>query len=377
MTQYPGRAIISVDALRENLAAARTHLSGQRLLAVVKADAYGHGVLAAARAFLDAGADYLGVAELREALDLSAALGATRTVPIFSWIFDDTVDFREAAAAGIEVSVGATWVLDRLEDLPAGAGIPVHIGVDTGMAREGFAPADVPAAASRLAALEARGTVRVVGLWSHLACADDPARPEATARQVELFEEARRDVRAAGIHPDVEHLAASSGVLWHPEALFSMVRPGIILYGLSPNPAVATAAELGIRPAMRVEAPIIADRWVKDGTGVSYGHTAHATGRTHLGIVPLGYADGIPRAASNRCEVSIRGQRAPIIGRVCMDQFVVRLPENARPGEMATLFGSGSSGEPTADEWAERIGTIGYEIITRIGPRVPRVYEGA
>lgn len=375
---FPGRLDINAAALEQNVAAVRAHLTGQKVMGVVKANAYGHGLLGTSRALIAAGVDYLGVAQLSEAEQLAAGLAAdpaTRRVPIFAWLFGPDADLEAASAAGIELSVGFPWVLDKLEVLPAGAGIRVHLGVDTGMAREGFASADVLPAAQRLAALEARGTVSVVGLWSHLAGADHPEENELTRIQVERFEQARRDARAGGLHPQLEHLAASAAVFWHPATLYSMVRVGIALYGQALDYTVGTAADLGLRPTMTLSAPIVADRWVENGTGISYDHTAHATRRTHLALVPVGYADGLPRSMANRAHLLVNGQRCRQLGAVCMDQIIVEVPAGVRVGDRAYLFGDqavAGGPVPSIEEFAGFGGLDSFELSVRLAEHIPR-----
>ncbi|OCA95310.1 alanine racemase [Actinobaculum suis] len=424
---YPSRAEISLGALAHNFRWLRARLPKTKIMAIVKADAYGHGIVPCARALAAAGADYLGVAQLGEAMSLAAqlrddkeatpagpagpagansaggagALPATHP-PIFSWIYAPGSDLRAAFRTGIEISVGTPWVVDELERYAGGGmrGAKIHIAVDTGMAREGFTRGELERILPRLQALASVGAVEIKGLWSHLAQADTLStsalapsgeaagtesgadqqtythvvNPAPTQAQISRFEEAKQMLAEVGITPPLLHLAASGGALFHNKAQYSMVRPGILLYGISPNPQVATAAELGLQAVMTLRSRIIGARITESTTGVSYGGTQTVPAGTHLGIVPLGYGDGIPRAASNRGQVLVRGHRCPIIGRVCMDQFVIQLPPSARPGDEVIIFGDESTGAPTTDNWGEWSDSIGYEIPTRIGPRVPRVY---
>ncbi len=373
---YPARADIDLDAFRANLSVARAAAATSKVMAIVKADAYGHGRAECARAALAEGADYLGVAQLGEALELRREVGAGPR--ILTWIYAPMAPVQDAIEADIDLSVGALWALDAVVAAARALGRParIHLKVDTGMSRGGFCPEDVPDVASIVRAHELAGDVVVVGLWSHLARADEPGG-EFTDTQVTRFERARADVARAGIEIKLHHLAASSGTLWHPETHYDMVRPGICLYGLSPNPAWATAAELGLRAAMTLSATMIVDREVEAGTGISYGHIAVTEARTRLGVVPLGYGDGIDRKASNVAPVVVGGQRTRVIGRVCMDQFMVSLPGGVGAGDTAWLFGDAGAGLPTADDWGEAIGTIGYEVVTRLGARVPRNYHGS
>ena len=383
ISYYPAEARIDLSAIRSNLSSVREAAGEAAVLAVVKADAYGHGRAEVARA-LAPGADYLGAAQLGEALALRGEVGPGPR--ILTWIFAPGAPLAQALRADVELSAGAFWAIEAIRRATSLTGVQarVHLKVDTGMARGGFDPADLPAAAGprldkvaeasrRLRALQADGLAAAVGLWSHLARADEP-ESGATERQIERFEQARAAARSEGIEPEILHLAASGGALWHPAARYDMVRPGIVLYGLSPNPEVATARDLGLTPAMELSASLILERDVPARTPISYGHTERTEAPTHLGVVPLGYGDGIPRAASGAAPVSVAGARTRIRGRVCMDQFVVDVPEAAVAGDTAVLFGAGDL--PSADEWAQACGTIGYEIVTRLGARVPRRYHG-
>ena len=369
---YPAEARIDLSAIRSNLSSVREAAGEAAVLAVVKADAYGHGRAEVARA-LAPGADYLGAAQLGEALALRGEVGPGPR--ILTWIFAPGAPLAQALRADVELSAGAFWAIDEIAQAAreTGTTAKVHLKVDTGMARGGFNVADVAEASRRLRALQADGLAAAVGLWSHLARADEP-ESGATERQIERFEQARAAARSEGIEPEILHLAASGGALWHPAARYDMVRPGIVLYGLSPNPEVATARDLGLTPAMELSASLILERDVPARTPISYGHTERTEAPTHLGVVPLGYGDGIPRAASGAAPVSVAGARTRIRGRVCMDQFVVDVPEAAVAGDTAVLFGAGDL--PSADEWAQACGTIGYEIVTRLGARVPRRYHG-
>ena len=372
ISYYPAEARIDLSAIRSNLSSVREAAGEAAVLAVVKADAYGHGRAEVARA-LAPGADYLGAAQLGEALALRGEVGPGPR--ILTWIFAPGAPLARALRADVELSAGAFWAIDEIAQAAreTGTTAKVHLKVDTGMARGGFNVADVAEASRRLRALQADGLVSVVGLWSHLARADEP-ESGATERQIERFEQARAAARSEGIEPEILHLAASGGALWHPAARYDMVRPGIVLYGLSPNPEVATARDLGLTPAMELSASLVLERRVPAHTPISYGHTEKTEAATRLGVVPLGYGDGIPRAASGAAPVSVGGVRTRIRGRVCMDQFVVDVPETAAAGDTAVLFGAGDL--PSADEWAQACGTIGYEIVTRLGARVPRRYHG-
>lgn len=369
MTDYPSRALISRSAFDHNLQVVRSATSAE-IMAIVKGNAYGHGLRRIAHWAVEAGVHWFGVAQLAEALELRSYVPQAR---ILTWIYTPGADLGEALAAGLDLSVGSRWAIDAVATaaLKAGTTAPVHVKVDTAMARGGLSMSELSSEAGHIARLARDGVIDVVGLWSHLARADEPQDPE-TARQVELFEHARTLLENAGVCPRLLHLAASAGTLWHPATHYDMVRPGVALYGLSPDPAVSTARELGLRAAMQLEADVMTTRDVPAGTGISYNHTYRTREAAHLGVVPLGYADGIGRGASNTATVVIAGQRCPIRGKVCMDQFVVE-GAGIEPGQAAVLFGDEGHGYPTADDWAKAMGTIGYEVVTRIGAHVPRV----
>lgn len=369
MAEPVGRAEIDLDALRENLAAIRS-VTSAKIAAIVKANAYGHGLLPVSRALVEAGADLLGVAQLSEALELRSH---EPDIPILTWIYGPGADLSAAITADLEISIGAPWAVDEVLSAAGEAGRParIHIEVDTGMARGGIAQADVAAVGKKLAGAAAEGLIEIVGLWSHLARADEPECGE-TSRQLDRFNTITEELAGLSIVPEVRHLANSAGTFWHPETHLDMVRPGIALYGISPEPAVATADELGLKPVMTLASTVVAMRQADPGTGVSYGHTEKTAGRVMLGTVPLGYADGVPRSASSRGPVAVGGIRSRIIGRVCMDQVVIELPAGTGVGDEVIFYGPGG---PSVDDWAEAAGTIGYEITTRLGRHVPRSYR--
>lgn len=357
---FPARALINTSALRSNIDRLQS-LTPARLIPIIKADAYGHGSEIIAEALR--GTPMVGVAQLAEALKVKPGFDH-----VLTWIYGPDADFSAAIQAGLDMSLGAPWAITALADAARVHGsVRVHVEIDTGMARGGFSPDDTESLA-HVARLCAEGIFEPVGLWTHLARADDDT--DTTARQLAVFHQVAERALQAGYQPLIRHVAATGGLLWHPETHCEAVRPGIGIYGLSPEPAKATSEELGLKPVMTVEADLIAVRRIHPGDGVSYGHTFVAEKEMTVGTVPLGYADGIPRLASNRMWVSVNGTRAPIIGRVCMDQFVVELPEGIQPGQTVTVLGGEG---PSADQWAEACHTINYEIVTRLGSRVPRV----
>ncbi|MDQ2847498.1 MAG: alanine racemase, partial [Actinomycetota bacterium] len=247
----------------------------------------------------------------------------------------------------------------------------VHLKIDTGLGRSGAAGADIAPLLAATATAADADRLELAGLMSHLASADVPG-DESVAEQTAAFAAIRQAADAAGLRPRFNHLANTAGAIGHPETRLDLVRIGIGLYGLSPVPD-----PVGLRPAMTVRATVSLTKRVPAGHGVSYGLTYRTAAETTLALVPIGYADGVPRAASNAAEVLIGGQRRRIAGRVAMDQFVVDCGDQpVRAGDEVLLFGPGDAGEPTARDWADACGTIDYEIVTRIGPRTPRRYLG-
>ena len=360
-------ARIDLDALRTNLAIMRQLVAPAQVMAVVKADAYGHGAELVARTVADAGADWLGVADLDEGLALWRAGIAT---PMLAWLHGPDADFELAVAAGIDLGISSLAQLERAAATTSGLGpTVVQLKVDSGLSRNGIAPADRAAVFERAAALEKSGGIRVRGIFSHLSNtsrADDD-------RQLQIFDQAVAEARAAGLDPELRHLAATQAALERPSMRFELVRIGIGLYGL-PAAESMDAGALGLRPVMQLSGAVTAVRRVPAGTHVSYGYTHRTDRETTLALVPLGYADGVPRAASNRAAVAIRGRSCPVVGRIAMDQFLVDAGDAAvRVGDRAVLWGDPADGVPSAEDWAAAADTIGYEIVTRVGPRVPRV----
>ena len=369
------RAQVDLGAVRDNVAALRSRTSAE-VLAVVKADGYGHGLVPCARAAVAGGATWLGTALVDEALALRAA-GLTEP-RVLAWLLGPGERWADAVRADVDLSVNAVWALDEVAAAATEAGRParVHLKVDTGLSRGGSALTDWSDLVEAARKAEAAGTVTVVGLWSHLAYADAPGHP-TIHHQAEEFRRAVELAEGAGIRPEVRHLANSAATLTAPEQHFDLVRPGIAVYGLSPVPDVGDPAHFGLRPAMTLTAGLVLVKRAPAGSGVSYGHTYTTDRETTLGLVPLGYADGVPRDASNVGPVLAAGRRRTVAGRVCMDQLVLDLgDDDAAVGDEVVLFGPGDDGEPTAQDWADATGTISYEIVTRVGPRVPRVYVG-
>lgn len=366
------RAEIVVDlaAVRHNVRALAAH-TGTAVMVVVKADGYGHGMLPVARAAREAGAEWLGAATLAEALALREAGDTGR---ILTWLsVPGEAGLAEAIAAGIDVTAHGEEHLAAVADAVRRCGTParLQLKVDTGLHRNGCLLGDWPGLVAAARRGEVEGLWTVTGVWSHLACADEPGHPATPAQQA-AFELALAQAADAGLRPEVRHLANSAGAILHPGTHHDLVRVGLAAYGLHPAPGHGPALDL--RPAMTARATLALVKRVDAGAGVSYGHTWTAERPTTLGLVPVGYGDGVPRHAGNRAEVAVAGVRAPVRGRVCMDQVVAEVPEGARAGDEVVLFGAAP--HPTAQDWAEACETISYEIVTRIGGRFARRWVG-
>ena len=334
------------------------------LMAVVKADAYGHGLVEVGLAAEKSGADWLGVALLEEAITLRTH--GVRA-PILAWLVPPGSDFRKAVSHDIDIAVSSIKAFTEIATLP---GKPrIHIEVDTGMSRGGFLDEWKEFLRSDFS------TVEIVGIFSHFARADEPAEKQ-NVEQINRFNQMVSDLASVGVIPEIQHLANSAATLKNSAAHFDLVRTGIAMYGLSPDvKTLGDSPSLNLMPAMQLRARLHLVKSVPANTPVGYGATAHTSMDTKLGVVAMGYADGIPRIAQG-AGVFIDGLRAPIIGRVSMDQFVVDLgaDSTAQSGDWVIVFGDGSKGEYTADDWGAASMSINYEIVTRIGPRVPRIY---
>jgi alanine racemase len=331
------------------------------LMAVVKADGFGHGAVEVARTALAHGATSLGVTTLEEAWPLR---DAGLAVPLLSWLNPVDADYATATARDIDVAVPS---LQHLAAVSAAAGrARVHLHVDAGMARDGAEPATWAALCRAARRAEHRGEIEVVGVMGHLGCADDPD-DECNALGRTRFAWALETARAVGLRPRHRHLAATAATLTDPRSHHTMSRVGAGLVGIDPSRSTR------LHPTMTLTAPVVQVRRVRGGTLVGYGHTHRTADATHLGLVPLGYADGLPRQASGRAEVLVGGVRRPVVGRISMDQLVVDLGDRGvAPGETVTVFGPGTNGEPTVADWAGWAGTIEHEIVTGIGARVER-----
>ncbi|SDD58383.1 alanine racemase [Glycomyces harbinensis] len=351
---------------------ALAQVAGVPMMAMVKADAYGHGMVPAARVIVEAGAAGLGVVTLREAWQLKRLpdLAEARVMAFF--FAPGQPGLAEAVGAGIDLGVSSLAQLDAVAEAAVRAGRParIHLKGDTGMSRGGVGEHEWAQAAEAAAKHQAAGAVVVVGAWSHLACADEIGHP-ANAEQKASFGRFLEVVAAAGLEPEVRHLANSAALIADPQTRYDMVRPGIALYGYNPVPEFA----VDLRPVIEVRSQVMSVKRLPAGTGISYGHTHVLERDANVALVPLGYADGVPRAASNKAEVYVAGKRRRVLGRICMDQFVVDCGDDpVKAGEPVVLIGAGEQ-HPDADDWSVWAGTIPNDILTGLGSRIPRLWN--
>ncbi len=368
MSRARAEIVVELPLIRHNVGVLRSH-TGVAMMTVVKADGYGHGMVPVARAAREAGAEWLGVATIDEALALRAAGDTGR---VLSWLGVPGEDYGAAVAADVDVTAYSVAELAEVAAGAAAAGHParLQLKVDTGLSRGGAPLATWDDVVAEARAGEQRGDWAVTGIWSHFACSDEPDHPANDAQEA-AFRHALEVAERAGLRPEVRHLANSAAAILRPSSRFDLVRCGIASYGLDPAPG--RTPDLGLLPAMTAHTRLAMVKRVDAGAGVSYGHTWHAEHPTTLAVVPVGYGDGVPRHAGNRADVLVGDRRRPVRGRICMDQFVVDLgTDEAAAGDPVTLFGTGQRGEPTAQDWAEACGTISYEIVTRIGGRFER-----
>jgi alanine racemase len=368
-------AVVDLDAIAHNVRLLREHAGQAQVMAVVKADGYGHGATAVGRAALAAGAAELGVATIDEALALRRG---GISAPVLAWLHVPGADFAPALEADIGVAVSSARQLGDLRDAVERTGrtATITVKVDTGLNRNGVSAAEYPSLLTLLRRAQADGAVHVRGIMSHLAHGDDPDNPFNDLQAQRLTEMAAQ-ARDHGVRYEIVHLSNSPAAMTRPDLAFDMVRTGIAVYGQTP---IAERGDMGLHPAMTLKCPVALVRSVSAGDGVSYGHTWIAERDTTLALLPIGYADGIFRTLSGRIDVLINGRRRRSVGRICMDQFVVDLGPgevDVAEGDDAIVFGPGTQGEPTAQDWADLLGTINYEVVTSPRGRIRRTYRGA
>jgi alanine racemase len=364
-------AEIDLDAYRANLERVRGWMRPVEVMAIMKADAYGHGLEPIALAAVDAGIRWIGVLTVPAALRLRS-IGVGEDVRLFTWQHDPALDFRDAIDSAVDLGVSNVAELQRIVEAVDQRPARVHLGVDTGLHRDGSSVDDWPALVEAAREAQRAGRIEVVAAYTHLAETSD----DDDAASVSLFEAAIERAEDLGVDVPMEHVAASLAGLERKEFRKDMVRMGANLYGI-PGADGVSAADLGLEPVMTVTASVAKTKRVPVGTGVSYDYTYRTDDETTLALVPFGYADGVPRSAQGRVEVAINGKRYPIAGRVAMDQFLVDVgDDDVQVGDTVVLFGTGERDEMTVLEWGAALDTIGEEIVCRIGARVPRVYSG-
>jgi alanine racemase len=366
-------AVIDLDAVADNVRLLRELAGSAQVMAVVKADGYGHGAAAVGRAAVAAGAAELGVATIDEALALRRD---GITAPVLAWLHAPGTDFAPALQADVQIAVSSLRQFDELRDAVArtGRGATVTVKVDTGLHRNGVGRDEFATLLSALARARAEDAIHLRGIMSHLVHGDTPDHPFNSV-QAERLRDAATQARDLGVPFEIVHLSNSPAALTRPDLAFDMVRPGIAVYGQTPIPA---HGDMGLRPAMTLKCAVARVHSISKGDGVSYGHTWVADRDTELALLPVGYADGVFRTLSGRIEVLINGRRHRAVGRICMDQFVVDIGSGSgiAEGDEAILFGPGTRGEPTAQDWADLLGTINYEVVTSPRGRVTRTYRG-
>jgi alanine racemase len=373
VTAPQAEAVIDLDAYRANLRLLADCAPTAALLAVVKANGYGHGMAECARAAREADAAWLGVATVDEALQLRSH---GDTGPVLCWLNAPGADYAAAIDANIELTASSADQLREIGSASVGRRQParVQLKVDTGLSRNGARGDQWLELVEATATEQSLGRIVHTGTWSHFACADQPEHPGNDAQEA-AFMEALDALAASGLEPGLRHLANSAATIARPSSHLDLVRVGISSYGLPPSATMRV--DLPLRPVMTLRGRLAAVKRVPAGSGVSYGWTYTTERETTLGLVPLGYGEGIPRHASGRLPAAYEGRRVPLVGTVAMDQVVVDLGDvPAQRGDVVTLFGPGDDGEPTAEDWAAAADTIGYEVVTRIGGRVRRTYRG-
>lgn len=363
-------ALIDLDAFRSNVEVLAAQAPSAQFMAVVKADGYGHGMVPIARAAREAGAGWLGVATIDEALALRAAGDTGR---VLCWLTAPGSDYAGAVAAGVDLTASSA---EQLAEIVAAAPSRprIQVKVDTGMGRNGALGGQWTALVAAAAEAQRAGRAEIVAAWSHFACADEPEHPANDAQQ-DAFADAVGELAAAGVDPELRHLANSAALLTRPSSHLDLVRVGIATYGITPMADFSLPVPL--RQVLTLRARLVTVKRAPAGTGVSYGHRYATPRETTLGLVPIGYGEGVLRAATGRARVGFAGRQVPVAGTICMDQLVVDLGDlAAEPGDVVTLFGPGDDGEPTVDDWARAAGTIGYEVVTQLGGRLVHTYRG-
>lgn len=366
-------AYVDLAAIRDNVKVLQNLAKNSEVMAVVKADAYGHGLIPVAKAARQGGATWLGTALLEEAISLRNSGDSGR---ILTWLGSPDDKWQECIDLGIDISVSSIEIASEVIKAAKKIGkkAKIHIKVDTGLGRNGVMPNDLADLTSLLEEATANGLVEVVAVWTHFALADAPSSP-TIAKQLEVLDASFKFVESRGFKNLMKHAANSAATLTSPHTHFDLVRPGIAVYGITPGGEVGKPSEFGLRPAMTLKAQAALVKDVPAGHGISYGAEYVTKQNTKIALIPLGYADGIPRIAGNKGPVLANGKKFSVAGRVCMDQFVIDIGDlDFSTGDEVILFGDPAQNEPDVEEWAKASQSIGYEIVTRLGSRVPRIY---
>jgi len=366
-------AYVDLAAIRENVSTLQNFAKNSEVMAVVKANAYGHGLIPVSKAARQGGATWLGTALLEEAIELRNSGDKGR---ILTWLGSPSDKWQECIELEIDVSVCSIEIASQIINASKKSNkqAKVHIKVDTGLGRNGVMPNDLEDLVNLLEEAKSSGLIEVVAVWTHFSLADAPSSP-TIKKQLEVLDESFKYVESRGFKNLMKHAANSAATLTSPDAHFDIVRPGIAVYGITPGGELGKANEYGLKPAMSLKAQVVLVKDVPAGHGISYGAEYVTKTNTKIALIPLGYADGIPRIAGNKGPVVVSGKKFKVAGRVCMDQFVLDIGDlNISAGEEVVLFGDPSKNEPDVEEWAKASQSIGYEIVTRLGPRVPKVY---
>jgi alanine racemase len=361
-------AVVDLDAIAHNVRLLAAAMRPGALMAVVKADAFGHGAVPVARTALASGASRLGVASPAEALALRAA---GLNAPMLCWLPGERNEYAELTRRGVDVSVASVERLDLVAAAAERVETPavVHLKADTGLSRGGAPPSAWHELVKRAAELEESGKVSVLGVWSHFASSEDGPDDPRVAAQLRAFANAVAQAREAGLRPPLRHIANSAAILGLPAGRLELGRAGAAVYGIEPVPG----RSFGLRGAMTLRTRVALVKRVPADTGVGYRHSYVTSRATTLALIPVGYADGITRRLGGRADVLVGGVRRPIVGQVSMDQCIVDAGDiPVAVGDPVVLFGPGDRGEPTVAEYAELAGTIPHEILTGVGPRIRR-----
>ena len=360
---------INLEAIAANYKTLKS-LTDAKVMAIVKADAFGHGMIEVSRKLESINVDMLATADLEEA-QLIRAAGIKS--PLLAWLHGRTTDFESAIKNDIQIGLSSVAGLEEVTaaSKKISTAAKIHLKVDTGLGRNGAALSDWPDVVSKAVALEAKGLLKLVGVFSHLSGTSEAE----DMKQLEVFEAAVAKASELGANFEYRHLAASNATLNYKNTHLDMVRVGIALYGLDPTPQTK-ASSFGLVPAMRVSSEVVSVKQVPTGHGVSYGYLHKTATASTLALIPFGYGEGMPRIATGKASVLLNGKRYPILARIAMDQFVLDVgSDSVSVGDEVVIFGDAKKAEPTAQELADAAGTINYEIVTRIGGRARRVFR--